>query len=363
MLAWDKDKPYNLLPALPPKGFSVDQELNAALIAARVALARADQAARQMPNPEVLVTAIAISEAQASSEIENIVTTRDALYESIARGDKTLDQATYLALEYRKALQAGFLESSKRPIGYPLIARLAATVLGYKVNLRSNPGTFIGGPQSKVVYTPPEGPELLSKKLDALLDFLSSTNLDPLIAVCLAHYQFEAIHPFPDGNGRVGRLLNVLWLSQLGIIGKPIVAPSIQINEARPEYYKVLEEATSKSAYKQLVLFLLSTFERAAIQSVSQCEQLVKAQQVLAETRSKVFSQGVGADLARLLYLQPYARISHLVETLGISRPTAAKYLEELESLGILKSVIRGRDKYFVNKQMLAILEGKGVPK
>ena len=359
MVAWNKDKPYNSLPDLPPRGFVVDEELSAALIAARVALARADQAARQMPNPEVLLIGIAISEAQASSEIENIVTTRDALYESIAKGTKTPDTATYLALEYRRALEAGFSESSKRPIGYPLIARLASTVLGYKVNLRSSAGTFIGGPQSKVVYTPPEGQELLSKKLDALMEFVSSTKLDPLMAVCLAHYQFEAIHPFPDGNGRVGRLLNVLWLSQLGLIEKPIVAPSMVINANRPEYYKVLEEATSKGAFKQLVLFLLSTFEQSANLSVAQSEQLVKAQGLLAETTSKVFSQGVGWELAGLLFMQPYARISHLVETLGISRPTAAKYLEELESMGILNSVVRGRDKYFVNKTMLEILDWK----
>jgi Fic family protein len=359
MAPWNKDKPYNLLPDLPPKGFVVDEELAASLIAARVALARADQAAKQMPNPDVLLVGIAISEAQASSEIENIVTTRDALYESIARGDKTQDAATYLALEYRRALEAGFAESSRRPIGYPLIARLAATVLGYKVNLRSTPGTFIGGPKSQVLYTPPEGPELLSRKLDALLDFVSSTKLDPLITVCLAHYQFEAIHPFPDGNGRVGRLLNVLWLSQLGIIEKPIVAPSMVINAARPEYYKVLEEATSKGAYKQFVLFLLSTFEQAAVRSVSQSEQLIEAQRSLAETTSRVFSQGVGWELAGLLFLQPYARISHLVDALRISRPTAAKYLEELESLGFLQSVVRGRDKYFVNRRMLGILDWK----
>lgn len=359
MAPWKNDKPHNALPDLPPKGFVVDEELAASLIAARVALARADQAAKQMPNPDVLLVGIAISEAQASSEIENIVTTRDALYVSIARGNKTQDAATYLALEYRRALESGFAESSGRPIGYPMIARLAAIVLGYKVNLRSAPGTFIGGPQSKVVYTPPEGGELLSKKLDALLRFVASTKLDPLIAVCLAHYQFEAIHPFPDGNGRVGRLLNVLWLSQLGIIEKPIVAPSMIINAARPEYYRVLEEATSKGAYKQFVLFLLSTFEQAARRSVFQSEQLIKAQRVLAETTSRVFSQGVGWELSGLLFLQPYARISHLVETLGISRPTAAKYLEELESLGFLQSVVRGRDKYFVNQKMLEILDGK----
>lgn len=359
MVAWNKDKPYNSLPDLPPKGFVVDEEIGAALIAARVALARADQAARQMTNPDVLLMGIAISEAQASSEIENIVTTRDALYESIARGNTVQDAATYLALEYRRALEAGFLELSKRPIGYPLIARLAATVLGYKVDLRSGTGTFIGGPQSKVIYTPPEGTELLSRKLDALLDFVSSTKLDPLIAVCLGHYQFEAIHPFPDGNGRVGRLLNVLWLSQLRIIENPIVAPSMVINASRSEYYKVLEEATSKSAFKQLVLFLLSTFEQAASRSVTQSEKLAKAQRLLAETTSRVFSQGVGWELARLLFLRPYARISHLVETLGISRPTAAKYLEELETMGILKSVVRGRDKYFVNHKMLEILDWK----
>jgi Fic family protein len=352
-----KDKPYNQLPDLPPKGFEVDGEISAALVSARVALARADQAAKLMPNPDVLIAGIAISEAQASSAIENIVTTRDALYESIASGNRPVDLATSLALEYRAALAIGAEEVVRRPVGYPLIAKLVSKVLGYKAAIRSGSGTYIGGPSSKVIYTPPEGVDLIFKKLDALLGFVGSSKLDPLLKVSLAHYQFEAIHPFVDGNGRVGRLLNVLWLIQLGIVTQPVIAPSMAINADRAKYYKVLEQATSKGAYKQLVLFMLQVFEESANKSVDQIELLIAGQARLANLQSRVFSQGVGEKLAALLFLQPYSRISHLVDSLGISRPTAAKYLEELESLGVLKSVIRGRDKYFVNTQMLEILK------
>lgn len=357
MTTWSKDKPFNQLPDLPPKGFVVDAELSAALVAARVALARADQASALMPNPQVLLSAIAVSEAQASSEIENIVTTRDALFESIASGTRAVDYATGMALEYRSALEVGEQNLSSRPITYPLIARLASKILGYKAVIRSDSGTFIGGPSSKVVYTPPRGQELIARKLDSLLAFMANNDLDPLIAISLAHYQFEAIHPFADGNGRVGRLLNVLWLVQSGLLQSPVIAPSMAINSSRAEYYKVLEEATSRGAYKNLVLYMLGVFEVTANKSVMQIKQLIIAQEQLANLQSRVFPQGVGTDIATLLFTYPYARISHLVDQLGFSRPTAAKYLEELEAQGFLQSVVRGRDKYFVNKKMIEILD------
>ena len=334
----------------------LDHELSAALIAARVAMARADQAAALMPSAEVLLSAIAVSEAQASSEIENIVTTRDALFESIASGQTAVEYETQMALEYRAALEIGIQSITLRPVSYPLIAKLASKILGYKAVIRSDSGTFIGGPSSKFVYTPPIGQELIAKKLDNLLGFIAKSDLDPLIVISLAHYQFEAIHPFPDGNGRVGRLLNVLWLVQSGLLKSPVIAPSREINSNRVEYYKVLDEATSLGAHKKFVLFMLGVFEVTANKSVKQIQQLMQAQEELSSLQSPVFPQGLGEDLAKLLFANPYARISHLTEQYGLSRPTAAKYLEELERLGYLQSVIRGRNKYFVNKKMIEIL-------
>jgi Fic family protein len=354
--SWSKELPYNRLPDLPPRGFLVQGDIADALIRTRVALARADQAAAMMPNPEVLITGISIAEAQASSEIENIVTTKDALFESLASGSRERNLATAQAIEYRRALLSGADEVTLRPIGYPFMVRAASTILGYRTELRSTPGTFIGGPSSKVVYTPPEGTELIAKKLDALIDFVSRSKLDPLIRVALAHYQFEAIHPFPDGNGRLGRVLNVLWLCQLGVIQQPVISPSLQINSSRSKYYRLLERATSRGEYQNFVLYMLESFEAAADKTLLQVKQLSEAQRLVSETKSKVFSQGVGANLARLLFLQAYARISHLVEQLGYSRPTAAKYLEELVRLGFLKVQVRGRDKYFVNHGMLEII-------
>jgi Fic family protein len=356
---WSKDKPFNQLPDLPPKGFVVDAELSAALVSARVALARADQASSLMLNPEVLLSAIAVAEAQASSVIENIVTTRDALFESIASGNRAIEYATGMALEYMAAIEIGTQSVLQRPIGYPLIARLTSKILGHKTELRTDLGTFIGGPSTNVVYTPPVGQELIARKLDSLLGFMAENDFDPLIAISLAHYQFEAIHPFPDGNGRVGRLLIVLWLVQFGLLQRPFIAPSMAINADRAEYYKVLDEATSKAAYKKLVLFMLRVFEVTANNSVRQIKELIQAQAQLSNLESKVFPAGVGTDLSTLLFAKPYARISHLVDELGLSRPTAAKYLEELEALGFLQSVIRGRDKYFVNKTMIGILSWK----
>jgi Fic family protein len=357
MSNWSKDEPYNSLPDLPPKGFQVSEDLNRALIRARVALAKLDQAAKSMVSVDVLILGVSISEAQASSEIENIVTTQDALFESMATPLKKIDAATISALRYRATLAEAYQEVCKRPVTVPLISKLASNLMGHKMPVRFSRGTFIGGPTSRVVYTPPEGAELISKKLDALVSFLAQGDLDPLIRICLAHYQFEAIHPFSDGNGRTGRMLNVLAMVQLGLLEKPILAASFEINKTRSRYYKLLEEATSKGAYEDWVFYLLEVFVFSANRTLRQIEEIEALRITMGKIKSRVFPSGISAEIIHILLMQPYCRIGHFVANLGISRPTAAKYLEELEALGILRSLVRGREKYFVNTEILKILE------
>lgn len=355
-MTWNKSKPFNSLPDLPPFGFALSEELSRALIEARVWLARADQAASQMANPEVLVTGISIVEAQASSEIENIVTTQDELFESLASGERRLAQATESALRYRSALQVGFEQSLMRGVSQAQIKKLATLLMGYETRVREGEGTVVAGKGRSLIYTPPVGADLISSRLDNLVKFVATTKLDPLIAIALAHYQFEAIHPFPDGNGRVGRMLNVIWMIQRKIISSPIVSPSASINKARPKYYKLLEEVTSKGSFESWTLFMLKMFELSARRTVKQVTLLEALRADLIdklELSPKAFFDG---EIVDLIFSQPYCRIGHLVDALGTSRPTAAKYLEMLEDEGILKSVVSGREKYFVNYRMLEIL-------
>lgn len=355
-MTWNRNEPFNSLPDLPPPGLAMTEELSRALVEARVWLARADQAASQMANPEILLTGISIVEAQASSAIENIVTTQDRLFESLAAGERKLDAATESALRYRSALQIGFDESIRRGVSKAQVVKLATLLMGYEIKIREGAGTVIAGKGKSPVYTPPVGSELISLKLDALVKFVATTKLDPLIAISLAHYQFEAIHPFPDGNGRVGRMLNIIWMTQKGVISNPVVSPSASINKERPRYYKLLEEVTSKGSFESWTIFMLKMFELSARRTVNQVRLLEKLRSDLMQTLKSTPKLFFDGELVDLIFSQPYCRIGHLVDSLGTSRPTAAKYLESLEEAGILRSVVSGRDKYFVNYQMLEIL-------
>ena len=357
MSAWNPNEPFNGLPALS-ESIEIDIALlSPALIEARVQLARLDELAKAVPNPMVLVNAIAIVEAQASSAIENIVTTNDTLFQNFEAYGGVADAETRAVMRNRSALQTAYRLTSDRPITVNLAHLICSEILGFDVEVRINTGTYIGSPDSRT-YTPPEGRAIISDKLEDWQTFVNQeSRFDPLILMALAHYQFEAIHPFGDGNGRTGRILNIAILMHKNLLSLPVIHLSRAVNERKAEHYKRLLEVTSAGKWNEWIRFMLEVVASSAIKASSQISQISRMQQDLAGSFvTAVFKKGVPSDLAAVLFEKPYCRIGHVVEACNISRPTAAKWLEELEKLGVVESVKVGREKYFVNRKMLEVL-------
>ena len=253
-MAWNPEEPYNSLPLLPPKGEMETHRVLKATIEARAALARFDARARALPNPTVLINAIPLLEAQASSEIENIVTTTDELFSAVAT-DSTASPAVREALRYRTALRVGFDQVGSRPLTAGTAAEVCTVIRGHDEGFRRGE-VFIGDPRSRRrVYTPPAGRESLEKLLDNWSAFLNEpSGLDPLVRMAVAHYQFEAIHPFTDGNGRTGRIMNILMLCDAGLLHLPLLYLSRYVIETKDEYYRLLGLVTSDEAWEEWLI-------------------------------------------------------------------------------------------------------------
>ena len=247
MTDFNPSLPHNGLPELPPPAERI--ETTAILkrcINARVSLAELKQAAELIPNSAVLVNALPLLEAQASSEIENIVTTTDKLFEFADIAEDRADAATKEALRYRTALYEGTKMVQRGMLTTDMAIQICSTVKGMELDIRSESGTTLKSRLSgEVIYTPPVGQKLLIQKLDNWADFMqSNTEFDPLVRMAVQHYQFEAIHPFADGNGRTGRILNILFLVQQGLLDSPILYLSRYIIQNKAAYYRLLQKVT-----------------------------------------------------------------------------------------------------------------------
>jgi Fic family protein len=293
-------------------------------------------------------------EVAASSRIENIITTHDQMFVADASSTQPVSAETRLAIRNRAALSLGLDALSKRPLSVPLLMEIASELLGYQVELRSLPGTFIGSIEQRV-YTPPEGKELLDGLLQDLVRFIGESDLHAVIVMILAHYQFEAIHPFPDGNGRTGRVLNHLILKGGGLLESPVLNLSSYLVKHRDQYYKQLHAVEASSDWQGWVEFMLLAMKVSIVDSYSKLKQLTLAQLLMTERISSVAGK-FGSRLVQLLFEKPYCQIGHVVERLGVSRPTAAKLLERLVVSGELTSFVSGKEKFFVNSKMLEVL-------
>ena len=267
------DRPYNDLPPLPP-AFDVEtRPVLKACVEARAALAEARIACRLIPNPTILINLIPVLEAQASSEIENIVTTTDRLF----RFDKQAtdaDPATKEALRYRTALRQGFEALAERPLSTRTAVDVCSTIKGVDMDIRAVPGTALRNePTGRVVYTPPEGVDRLRDMLAAWERFIhEADHIDPLVRLALMHYQFEAIHPFTDGNGRTGRVLNLLFLVDQGLLDVPVLYLSRYIIEHRRDYYRLLLAVTVDGAWEDWILYMLRAVRDTAAWTVAKVE-------------------------------------------------------------------------------------------
>ncbi len=351
-MAFDRSQPYNDLPLLPP---ATDLESKAVLkqvIASRTAMANLRGAAKLLPNQGVLIQAIGLQEAKLSSEIENIVTTNDDLFRGFANDGEGASPQTKEVLRYKDALWQGHQWVKQ---GMPLTTRLFETL--YQTvkladdGVRRLPGTRLANPGSgQIVYSPPEGEAVIRDKLANLEQFINgASDLDPLVRMAVMHYQFEAIHPFPDGNGRVGRILNILQLQAEGLMDVPILYLSRYIIENKAAYYRGLSGVTENGDWESWVLYMLRGVETMADVTRQRIEAVLTLMAAASSAAEKVLPKVQVPAILDVVFRHPYCKVRFLEDAGLGSRPTCTKYLRVLVGAGLLREHSVWKQNYFIN--------------
>lgn len=355
-VAWRADAPFNDLPLLPPP---TDLETKAILkqcILARAALAELKQAAERIPNQGMLVNTMPLLEAQASSEIENIVTTSDRLFQ-YRHDAEAADSATKEALRYSQSLFDGYRSLTRRPLSTRTAEQVCSIIKGIEMTIRRVPGTALARNTGEIVYTPPVGEDLLRNLLANWEKFLHETkDLDPLIRMAVGHYQFEAIHPFTDGNGRTGRVLNSLFLIQENLLTQPILYLSRYIIQHKADYYRLLLNITREEAWEEWVLYILKGVEETALWTTAKIDAIRLLSADTVEYVRKKLPKVHSLELINVIFERPYCRIQNLVEAKIAERQAASRYLKQLAEIGVLEEQTLGREKLFLHPKFLKLL-------
>jgi Fic family protein len=362
MTDFNPEIPNNTLPDLPPPIELIEStEILKICINARVALAELKQAAELIPNAAVLVNTLPLLEARASSEIENIVTTTDKLFEYADIAEDKADAATKEALRYRTALFEGTKMVRRGMLTTDMAIHICSTIKGTDLDIRAESGTRLKNRMTgEVIYTPPEGQKLLIQKLDNWADFMhNATDIDPLIRLAVQHYQFEAIHPFADGNGRTGRILNILFLVEHGLLDTPILYLSRFIIRNKAAYYRLLQNVTLQQGWTPWVKFILEGVEETCVWTTDKIKAIRELMEHTAEFVQYKMPKTYSWELVELLFKQPYCRIGNLVKAGIAKRQTASVYLNHLCDAGVLKEIKSGRENIFVHPKYIELLTGE----
>ncbi len=362
MTDFNPEVPYNDLPILPPPAAEIETtQILKRCIKARVALAELKQAAELIPNSAVLVNALPLLEARASSEIENIVTTTDKLFEYADIAEDRADAATKEALRYRTALYEGTKMVRRRMLSTDMAIQICSTIKGLELDIRDDSGTTLKNRMSgELIYTPPVGQQLLIQMLDNWADFMHrNTEIDPLVRMAVQHYQFEAIHPFADGNGRTGRILNILFLVEHGLLDSPILYLSRYIIQHKAAYYRLLSLVTKEQDWAPWILFILDGVEETCTWTTDKIKSIRELMEHTGQYVQKRLPKMYTWELVELLFKQPYCRIGNLVDSGIAKRQTASVYLKQLCELGVLREVKSGRENIFVHPKYIELLTGE----
>ncbi len=351
-------KPFDELPHLPPKGEIETKRVLKACNEANKELARLNAEVKQLPNPALLLPSISLLEAKASSEIENIVTTNDQLFRGAYIENEPTDAPTKEAIRYQRAIWDGFRKLAERPICTNTAIEICSTIKDSDIGIRRVPGTTISNKNSNtVIYTPPVGEELIRTMLANWENYLHEpSDIDPLIRMAVQHYQFEAIHPFSDGNGRTGRVLNILFLVEQKVLELPILYLSREVLEYRATYYALLADVTLDQAWEDWIAFILELIALSAVRTTRKLAELhcltLAAKSHILQALPRVPS---GA-LLDVIFSRPYCRITDLVNVGVAKRETASEYLRALVRIGVLEAVTVGREKIFINQRLRLLL-------
>jgi Fic family protein len=354
---WQPERPYNALPTLPPAAELETRAVLKRCITARAALAELKQAAELIPNQAMLINTLPLLEARASSEIENIVTTTDELFRNLSN-EAHASSATKEALRYSRSLFEGFSSIKQSPLNTRTAEQVCTTIKGVEMTVRRTPGTTLKNDATgETIYTPPEGEALLRDLLANWERYLhNETDLDPLIRMAVGHYQFEAIHPFTDGNGRTGRVLNSLFLIQENLLTLPILYLSRYIIQNKANYYHLLLQVTREQNWEPWLLYILNGVEETANWTTAKIAAIrTLSDQTAAHIRAKL-PKVYSYELVNLLFELPYCRINNLVETGIAKRQTASLYLKQLVEIGVMKEASIGKEKLFINQRLMQLL-------
>ncbi len=355
---YDPQRAHNRLPNLPPKPEIETRDVLKKWGLARTALAELRLAGQTIPDQSVLINAIPLLEAKDSSEIENIVTTNDALFREASLGDEAGDPAAKETLRYRTALYHGLDSLKGRPLSTRTATEICQTVTGVQLDVRTVPVNLKNKHTGDIIYTPPQGEAVLRALLSNWDEFMHNEKdgIDPLIRMAILHYQFEAIHPFPDGNGRTGRILNVLYLIENGLLDLPTLYLSRYVLRTRGEYYNLLERVTSHGEWEQWLIYMLTAVETTSSWTTKKISAI---RALLDETNAFVRAEApktYSRDLVDLIFTQPYCRISNLVDRGIAKRQAASTYLKELSRIGVMHEEKVGREKIFLHRKYLELL-------
>ena len=365
-IPYDRAQPYNRLPLLPPPDEQIlTVEILQALNKANKALAELKGLAKKLPNQSMLVNTIALREAKASTEIENIFTTDDELYKALSGNDAGLTANAKEVLRYRQALWQGFHTiKTDGAFSRELIVKIYQQIKEVNDTVRPPYNETVikrrgsGALGGSVVYTPPRGEGIIEEKLDNLIDYLNDDTgfpYDPLIKFAVAHYQFEAIHPFRDGNGRAGRILNILVMVQKNLLDVPILYLSAYIIENKDDYYAFLNGVTALRSWKKWLLYMFTAIEQTSIytiQKINDIDSLFQRTYTLVSYKLPHIRKEVIEKIFEQPYISPRSLISGEIKSLN----TAKKYMMQLEKLGIMSPKKIGKEIIYINIDLFNLL-------
>ena len=323
------------------------------------ALAELKGYSNTIPNMHILINAVTINEAKDSSAIENIVTTHDDIYKVLTESGYKEENAKEV-VDYRNAIWLGYEQIKKDGyINTNTIVKIQGTIEHNNAGIRKLPGTELKNSiTGETIYTPPQSEQEIRTYLKNLEDFINNNedDIDPLIKVCLIHYQFESIHPFYDGNGRTGRILNILYLVLNNLIDSPILYLSKYINKTKQEYYKLFNEVRNNNNFEDWILYILKGIEITSKETITLIEKIQNEMKNYKEEFRSKLPKIYSKELLESLFYEVYTKISYIEKACNVTRLTASSYLNQLEEVGLLESEKVGRERLYKNTRLIKLL-------
>jgi len=357
-MIFDAKIPYDKLPLIPPPKQNIETiKIWRQESVAREALAELKGIANIIPNQAILINALILREAKDSSEIENVITTQDELYRALSSEKKCVDPQTKEVIRYRESLFKGYKLIKKKNVLSPSdIINIQETIVLNNAGIRKTPGTALQNERTgEIIYTPPQSYERIQKLMKNYTEYFNEDEIS-LIRMAILHYQFECIHPFYDGNGRTGRILNILYLILKGLLDIPILYLSSYIIKKKDMYYKLFLDVSQNDNWEDWILFMLKGIEETSKDTTVKISNIKRLLDQMIEEVKLNASSIYSKELIEILFENPYSKIDFLVKGLGVERKAASRYLKKLQDIGILELNKIGRENIYINKQLFQIL-------